>query len=72
MKPRPLTQDKSRYKVLTRRTLMLGGIQAGLVGTLAARMYYLQVLQADAGCDFDFMVAERLDASAPVPLARSR
>ncbi|HEV2675164.1 MAG TPA: penicillin-binding protein 2 [Aliidongia sp.] len=47
MKTRPLAQDKSRYKVLTRRTLMLGGIQAGLVGTLAARMYYLQVLQAD-------------------------
>jgi penicillin-binding protein 2 len=47
MKPRPLAQDKSRFKMLTRRTLMLGGIQAGMVGALAARMYYLQVLQAD-------------------------
>jgi len=47
MKTRPLAQDKSRFKVLTRRTLMLGGLQAGMVGTLAARMYYLQVLQAD-------------------------
>ncbi|HLZ66802.1 MAG TPA: penicillin-binding protein 2 [Aliidongia sp.] len=47
MKMRPLAQDKSRFKVLTRRTLMLGGIQAGMVGALAARMYYLQVLQAD-------------------------
>ena len=47
MKTRPLAQDKSRYKVLTRRTLMLGGLQAGLVGALTARMYYLQVLQAD-------------------------
>ena len=47
MKMRPLAQDKSRFKTLTRRTLMLGGLQAGMVGTLAARMYYLQVLQAD-------------------------
>ena len=47
MKTRPLAQDKSRFKVMTRRTMMLGGLQVGMVGTLAARMYYLQVLQAD-------------------------
>ena len=40
-------RDTDRYRSLTRRALMLGGIQAGLLSTLVGRMYYLQVLQSD-------------------------
>ncbi|MCH2393208.1 penicillin-binding protein 2 [Oceanibaculum sp.] len=40
-------RDQERQKVLTRRALMLGAAQIGLVGTLAGRLYYLQVVQAD-------------------------
>ena len=40
-------RDTDRYRSLTRRALMLGGIQAGLISTLVGRMYYLQVLQSD-------------------------
>ena len=42
------TRDKEqgRYKVLTRRAVLLGGAQLGLVGSLIARMYYLQVVEA--------------------------
>jgi dihydroxy-acid dehydratase len=36
------------------------------------RLYLDHVLQADAGCDFDFMVADRLQESAPVPPAPPR
>ncbi|MBC7134108.1 MAG: penicillin-binding protein 2, partial [Oceanibaculum nanhaiense] len=38
---------QERQKVLTRRALMLGAGQLGLVGALAGRLYYLQVVQAD-------------------------
>ena len=34
-------------RVLTRRTLLLGGIQAAFIGGLAMRMRYMQVDQAD-------------------------
>jgi dihydroxy-acid dehydratase len=34
------------------------------------RLYVHHVLQADAGCDFDFMVADGLPEVAPVPLTR--
>jgi len=35
------------HSTLSRRTLLLGGLQVGLVGALAMRMRYLQVDQAD-------------------------
>ena len=38
--------DNERAKMFSRRALMLAGGQTVLVGTLAARMYYLQVLEA--------------------------
>ena len=38
---------KERVKIFNRRSLVLGGLQAALFGGLAARMYYLQVLEAD-------------------------
>ncbi len=40
-------EDNERSKTITRRTLLLGGGQALLFSTLAARMYYLQVLESD-------------------------
>jgi penicillin-binding protein 2 len=42
-----MQRDLERNKVLTRRALLLGGAQLGLLGVLAGRMYYLQVLQSD-------------------------
>jgi penicillin-binding protein 2 len=40
-------QEGDRSKVIGRRALLLGGGKVLLLGTLAARMYYLQVMQAD-------------------------
>jgi penicillin-binding protein 2 len=38
--------DMERYRTLTRRTLMLGGLQAGMISLLVGRMYYLQVVDS--------------------------
>jgi penicillin-binding protein 2 len=38
--------DMERYRLLTRRTLLLGGLQAGMISLLAGRMYYLQVVES--------------------------
>ena len=40
-------EDNERSKIFTRRTLLLGGGQALLFSTLAARMYYLQIVESD-------------------------
>jgi penicillin-binding protein 2 len=42
-----MQRDNNRMKLLTRRAVLLAGGQVALLGTLAARMYYLQVVQAD-------------------------
>lgn len=42
-----MDRETERYRSLTRRTLVLGGLQTGLFGTLAARMYYLQVVERE-------------------------
>ncbi len=42
----PRDKEQGRYKVLTRRAILLGGAQLGLVGSLIGRMYYLQVVEA--------------------------
>lgn len=39
-------RDRSRYKMFTRRALMLSGGQAVLLSALATRMYYLQVIES--------------------------
>jgi penicillin-binding protein 2 len=39
--------DNDRSKLFTRRAMMLAGGKATLMGALAARMYYLQVMEAD-------------------------
>ena len=40
-------RDNNQQHSFTRRALVLAGTQAGLMGVLAARMYYLQVIEAD-------------------------
>ncbi len=42
-----MQRENKRTKLLTRRAAMIGGAKVGLLGALAARLYYLQVLQAD-------------------------
>ena len=39
-------RDTDRYRTLTRRLMVLGGIKLGLLSTLVGRLYYLQVLQS--------------------------
>lgn len=42
-----MDRDTDRQRSLTRRTLVLGGLQVGLFGVLGARLYDLQVNQAE-------------------------
>ena len=42
-----MAKEKDRTKLLTRRALFLAGGQVALLGTIAGRLYYLQVMQAD-------------------------
>lgn len=40
-------RDAERQRLLTRRTVVLGGLQAAAVGALVARLYYLQIVEGD-------------------------
>lgn len=42
-----MDRDTERYRSLTRRTIVLGGLQLGLFGVLGARLYGLQVTDAE-------------------------
>ena len=42
-----MTKDNTRTKLLARRAILLGGGQLALLGIIAGRLYYLQVLRAD-------------------------
>ena len=42
-----MRKEGDREKILTRRALLLGGGQLAMFGVLAARMYYLQVIESD-------------------------
>ncbi len=42
-----MEREKNRSKLLTRRALLLAGVQGALAAALAGRLYQLQVLQAD-------------------------
>lgn len=44
---RPRADLESTQRRLTRRTMVMGGLQLGFVGALGARMQYLQLEQAD-------------------------
>lgn len=43
----PTDRDAERQRVMSRRTLVLGGLQAAALSTLAARLYYLQIVEGD-------------------------
>ncbi|MFT5540356.1 MAG: penicillin-binding protein 2 [Alphaproteobacteria bacterium] len=42
-----MIRDQDRYKLFTRRAILLGGGKLALFSTLAARMYYLQVVESE-------------------------
>ncbi|MEQ9449673.1 MAG: penicillin-binding protein 2, partial [Rhodospirillaceae bacterium] len=42
-----MKRDLNTHRTFTRRALLLGGAQAALVTGLAARMYYLQVIESE-------------------------
>ena len=42
-----MDRDNDRYRLLTRRTALIGAAQLGLFATLGARLYYLQVTEKD-------------------------
>ena len=42
-----MERDSDRFRSLTRRTAVLGALKLGLLGTLAGRMYYLQVTESE-------------------------
>ncbi|MSO75359.1 MAG: penicillin-binding protein 2 [Alphaproteobacteria bacterium] len=42
-----MRRDRDRYRLFTRRAAMLGAGKVGLFGLLAARLYYLQVVESD-------------------------
>jgi len=42
-----MAREDNRIPQLTRRAALFGGAQVALLATLAGRMYYLQVVQAD-------------------------
>lgn len=39
-------RDADRYRILTRRAVLIGGGQIALIGTLVGRLYYLEVVEA--------------------------
>ncbi|WP_207462608.1 penicillin-binding protein 2 [Azospirillum sp. SYSU D00513] len=41
-----MDRDNDRYRSLTRRALVLGGMKLGLLSTLVGRLYYLQVVES--------------------------
>ena len=42
-----MARDTDRYRLLTRRTIVLGGIKLSLFSVLVSRLYYLQIVEAD-------------------------
>ncbi len=42
-----MIRDQDRFKMFTRRSMLLAGGQLALFSTLAARMYYLQVVESE-------------------------
>lgn len=42
-----MARDNDRYRLFTRRAILLGAAKASLFGVLAGRIYYLQVVQGD-------------------------
>jgi penicillin-binding protein 2 len=61
--------DLARERLFTRRALLLGAAQAGLIGVLAGRIYYLQVVESGR---FRTMAEENRVSMRLLPPARGR
>lgn len=67
---RKSTGEKNRSQaIVTRRSLLVGGLQAGLVGVLGARMHYLQVSQSD---QYRFLAEENRIKISLIPPERGQ
>ena len=67
---RKSASEKTQSQALvTRRSLLVGGLQAGLVGALGARMHYLQVQESD---QFRFLAEENRIKVSLLPPARGQ
>ncbi len=42
-----MSRETDKARLFTRRAILVGGVQAGLLAVLSGRLYYLQVLQKD-------------------------
>ena len=62
-------EKQTSQAIVSRRTLLVGGIQAGLVGVLGARMLYLQVQESD---QFRFLAEENRIKISLIPPARGQ
>lgn len=62
-------EKQTSQAIVSRRTLLVGGIQAGLVGVLGARMHYLQVQESD---QFRFLAEENRIKITLLPPARGQ
>ena len=61
-----MDQEADRYRMLSRRAVILGGGQLALVGLLGARMYQLQILDSD---EYQLMAEQnRIDLRLISPL----
>ncbi|MBU2980907.1 penicillin-binding protein 2 [Lentibacter algarum] len=67
---RKSASEKTQSQALvTRRSLLVGGLQVGLVGALGARMHFLQVQQSD---QFRFLAEENRIKVSLLPPARGQ
>ena len=67
---RKSTNEKhTSQAIVSRRTLLVGGIQAGLVGVFGARMHYLHVQESD---QFRFLAEENRIKISLIPPARGQ
>ena len=64
---RPRVDQEGAHRVITRRALMLGGLQASMLAALGVRMRYLQVDQAD---EFRLLAEENRINIRLIPPAR--
>ena len=62
-------EKQTSQAIVSRRTLLVGGIQAWLVGVLGARMHYLQVQESD---QFRFLAEENRIKISLIPPARGQ
>ncbi len=42
-----ISGDSERSRIFTRRAVLIGGLQAGLLAVLAGRVYYLEIIEGE-------------------------